>query len=1222
MIRVLLKKVYVLVLCFVFIFELCTVSVGVQAQTIEKIYTDANGNIRLVPYPVPASLLNTGWTSQMEDDFWVRINKVINYSKTNSYRTTWQEEEKHAYPLSMISFIADPTKRGVEKTFLESDDYQTPTDHFWTYGVDFYYGFTNWWNPAKYFWFGKFGKYLDSSYLNNKFLPGAKEWSKTDPEGRKHPNPNYPVAGASGWGPNVTDKCADTRDTDNLYLMRDVAAYLFAEETGNTDNVIHEKDLIKQYISSLFNVGMSEWDSANYMGHGITTLLNLYDYAQDYQVRSWAKAGLDWMMTAGALKYYKGAYAGPNKRNYGRENAVLSSSLSQTLYTYFGDVVETNPILQDFQIRLAMSAYRPPLAVIELAKKNFARPVEMINTKGAYGNYWMDQNTPPESWETMFIGINYQFGSLVSAGSNSDASPFKLVADNTSRGADYFLAYTSDLNGNGGQEEGQQPYSAKRKKDEISQFRNLGVYLRPADTSYYYIMAPNTATFEIDSSTGNMFFKYEKTWIAVRPINIAFNTTMAPADPLYNHETVYRFTSISSSYIGFAMEVSDNSITYDQFKTKINTQASIDKSQLSSGKVTLTGIDGNVLGVTYNNSNDKPIITRNGQIYNWDTNLDIYKPIDSDSPLTLNWHGRTITVKAGGSTFTETFSVDNIVSFSPMYTTTPTPIPTPTPTPPITVGSTILNETERLDTNFYATSTSVTDINIYDPICSGNSYNNLKAAANGDYVEYTINIPTKGTYSINTGNHRANNRGIYQLSIAGTNFGGPVDLYSSSPGVSEINLGQMYFETPGDYVFRYTCSGANGSSGGRLITLDYIKLTFDATTIVTPAPTPSPTPAPVSVPVALNFSDIGTPALTGSFTNVNGTITESGAGSDIYYTSDQFGYASQVVVGNSSISTKVISQTNSNAWAKAGVMLRESIDANSPFVDLLVSPGNGLSIQWRSKVGGSASNLSLGSYSFPVYLKLIRTGNIFNAYKSNDGINWGASIGNCTIDMNSSITAGLCVSSHNVSALSTAVFDSIQLTSSVAVTPTPTPIAWVSNNIGSPAISGSFTNNSGIITVTGAGSDIYYTSDQCMYVNHPVTGNSSISSQIVSQTNTNGWAKAGLMFRESINANCAFVNLLVTPSNGIDLQWRSATGGSATRLALGNYSFPVYLKLTRTGNIFNAYKSSDGINWGTSLGSCTVTMNSIITVGLSVTSHNIAATSSVVYQQVQIISGS
>ncbi|QUH29314.1 carbohydrate-binding protein [Vallitalea guaymasensis] len=188
-------------------------------------------------------------------------------------------------------------------------------------------------------------------------------------------------------------------------------------------------------------------------------------------------------------------------------------------------------------------------------------------------------------------------------------------------------------------------------------------------------------------------------------------------------------------------------------------------------------------------------------------------------------------------------------------------------------------------------------------------------------------------------------------------------------------------------------------------------------------------PISSTLPVDLELLDIGIPLITGSASYDNQELSVTGAGSDIWGSSDQFAYVNKLVKGNSEIIARVTSLVDTDEWAKAGLMFRESGDSDSNFVDLIVTPSNGLELQWRTNKGGNCNNINLGSYTFPVYLKLIKSGNTFSAYKSVDGINWSSSLGSCSVDMNSTVKAGICVSSHNPYQGTTAKVDNIDITS-------------------------------------------------------------------------------------------------------------------------------------------------------------------------------------------------
>jgi hypothetical protein len=72
----------------------------------------------------------------------------------------------------------------------------------------------------------------------------------------------------------------------------------------------------------------------------------------------------------------------------------------------------------------------------------------------------------------------------------------------------------------------------------------------------------------------------------------------------------------------------------------------------------------------------------------------------------------------------------------------------------------------------------------------------------------------------------------------------------------------------------------------------------------------------------------------------------SAAGTDIWNTTDEFRYAFKRLTG-SSIIARVDSITNTNAWAKGGVMIRETLDPSSRHAMVVVTPGSGVAFQRR-----------------------------------------------------------------------------------------------------------------------------------------------------------------------------------------------------------------------------------------------------------------------------------
>ena len=174
-------------------------------------------------------------------------------------------------------------------------------------------------------------------------------------------------------------------------------------------------------------------------------------------------------------------------------------------------------------------------------------------------------------------------------------------------------------------------------------------------------------------------------------------------------------------------------------------------------------------------------------------------------------------------------------------------------------------------------------------------------------------------------------------------------------------------------------------------------------------------------------TDVGS-TLPGSASINNGTFTVEGGGADIWGRSDAFRYVYTEVSGNCTLVARVAGLENTDAWAKGGVMIRKSLAANSANALICVTPGNGISFQWRSTDGAECGFSNSGGLAAPHWIKLVRSGNSFTAYRSVNGTSWTQQGTPQTISMGTSVYIGLAVTAHNASLLSTATFDHVTLT--------------------------------------------------------------------------------------------------------------------------------------------------------------------------------------------------
>jgi hypothetical protein len=184
----------------------------------------------------------------------------------------------------------------------------------------------------------------------------------------------------------------------------------------------------------------------------------------------------------------------------------------------------------------------------------------------------------------------------------------------------------------------------------------------------------------------------------------------------------------------------------------------------------------------------------------------------------------------------------------------------------------------------------------------------------------------------------------------------------------------------------------------------------------------------------------GNPPSVGSFVEgPTGTYTMTGSGADIWDVGpaagqyhDEFHFAYKMLTGTGSIVAKVESVTETNAWAKAGVMIRETLNGNSKHAMMVVSAASGVSFQRRPETGGASAADTTADLAAPYWVKLERdlSGN-FSAYSSADGVSWQKVGLSEPLQMATNVYIGLVVTAHNAAATCEAVFSNVTTTGNV-----------------------------------------------------------------------------------------------------------------------------------------------------------------------------------------------
>jgi hypothetical protein len=162
---------------------------------------------------------------------------------------------------------------------------------------------------------------------------------------------------------------------------------------------------------------------------------------------------------------------------------------------------------------------------------------------------------------------------------------------------------------------------------------------------------------------------------------------------------------------------------------------------------------------------------------------------------------------------------------------------------------------------------------------------------------------------------------------------------------------------------------------------------------------------------------------------------------------------------------------------------------------------------------------------------------------------------------------------------------------------------------GNPGYVGGFVEDpAGTYTITSTGTDIWAEFDEFHFAFKQTEGSIKIIAKVDSLQNTHEFAKAGVMIRDTLDADSRYVGVFITPENGVRFQYRNAVGGVTDRQFAEGITAPQWVRLERTtGGLVRAYYSADGAAWER-FNLWQVPMTKPFYTGLAVTSHDINVT--------------
>lgn len=178
-----------------------------------------------------------------------------------------------------------------------------------------------------------------------------------------------------------------------------------------------------------------------------------------------------------------------------------------------------------------------------------------------------------------------------------------------------------------------------------------------------------------------------------------------------------------------------------------------------------------------------------------------------------------------------------------------------------------------------------------------------------------------------------------------------------------------------------------------------------------------------------NSGDVGDPARKGTtgFDASTGQYRITGSGANIWAKQDQFQYVWREMPGNFSVTATMEFLGKGEDHRKAGIMIRQSLDTDSPYADIVIH-GNGMpGIQWRNTKSDITNAMDFPFDAPAKYkLKLVRQGSAVTVSIARDDAPL-KELGHTQVQLGNPILVGLAVCSHNAEASDTVIFSDVSV---------------------------------------------------------------------------------------------------------------------------------------------------------------------------------------------------
>jgi uncharacterized protein YjdB/endoglucanase Acf2 len=456
----------------------------------------------------------------------------------------------------------------------------------------------------------------------------------------------------------------------------------------------------------------------------------------------------------------------------------------------------------------------------------------------------------------------------------------------------------------------------------------------------------------------------------------------------------------------------------------------------------------------------------------------------------------------------------------------------------------------------------------------------------GEYMEYTVNVANSGTYDV-----------TLRYTSGASGGGGPFWFENNAGSKISSDITVTMNDVNWSAWTNKVVNGVTLTSGTQIIrvrvgnggfNLGRMTFTYTGGNIPVTSVTVSPTSASKNVGTTQQLTATIAPS---NATNKNVTWTTSNAS---VATVSNTGLVTAVAVGTANIT---VTTQDGNRTATSAITVTST---NVSVTGVTLSPT-------------SASIAVSGTQQL--------TATVAPANATNKNVTWSSNNNSVATVNASGLVTGVAAGSATITV--TTQDGNRTATSAITVTSNPgLPSPWVTADVGTVGVTGNASHSGSTFTANGSGADIWGTADEFRFIYRPITGDVTITARVATLGNTDPWAKAGVMVRETTAANSRHAFTGVTIGNGLAFQRRLTAGAESEHTAGPAGAVPYWVRLVRAGNVITSFVSANGTSWTQVGAATTISMASAVQVGLAITSHNDAVLSTATFDNVTVTTGS